>query len=587
MLMHGPSYTGRADEPDYCYPVSYGLGQCDAWDERLQPFCAQSNGLARLDAPSWCTDAWCYVDKKTCQMPESTYDLTPSVADQEATSDDQLVYSYTTCGNVSNYAKFRRSALMEASKIVGVVAEYVADVRDFVEQQFGVIQSTEGEAVCSYTDSCMCTDCLLGQGSWRAFDGSYTYHMSLNSMTVTHSGLTTKSSNAEKEAQCLARLMEGKFKRIARLEYNDPARLGWLSYGDQESAVWFGLPGIDWCPSASSPYDPRFRPWYVSAVSGPKDVVIVLDRSNSMSKENRWQQAVDAAKAVLETLTEFDYTTVVAFNSLASVFDDAAQLVPVTRENLALLNAWLDDLYPLGGTSFRAGLSKAFNVIDASSTSSSSCNRLVLFLTDGIDGSGLDVSEVESMNTKGSAIFTYSFGDEADRALPKMIACENEGIWYHVPDGASIGDAMSKYYSYYVQALSSQKQVRWTMYEEISTKNELITGCLPAYDRSTNLARLLGVVCMDLSIIIGVTEFKMKSDYQASMTLMREQASRCFQVSHSEEVLEQLREQSAGRESVCSPSTAATHYNDTDGAPVHRGLGALIAFLGVWVCPRH
>ena len=29
-------------------------------------------------------------------------------------------------------------------------------------------------------------------------------------------------------------------------------------------------------------FDPRFRPWFVGATSGPKDVVIVLDMSRSM-----------------------------------------------------------------------------------------------------------------------------------------------------------------------------------------------------------------------------------------------------------------------------------------------------------------
>lgn len=31
-------------------------------------------------------------------------------------------------------------------------------------------------------------------------------------------------------------------------------------------------------------YDPRFRPWYVSAISGPKNVIIILDLSGSMGQ---------------------------------------------------------------------------------------------------------------------------------------------------------------------------------------------------------------------------------------------------------------------------------------------------------------
>ena len=31
-------------------------------------------------------------------------------------------------------------------------------------------------------------------------------------------------------------------------------------------------------------YDPRFRPWFAAATSGPKDVVIIVDTSRSMGE---------------------------------------------------------------------------------------------------------------------------------------------------------------------------------------------------------------------------------------------------------------------------------------------------------------
>ena len=48
--------------------------------------------------------------------------------------------------------------------------------------------------------------------------------------------------------------------------------------------------------------DPRIRPWYVAASSGPKDVVIVLDVSGSMSQYNRLDLAKEAAETVINTL---------------------------------------------------------------------------------------------------------------------------------------------------------------------------------------------------------------------------------------------------------------------------------------------
>jgi len=116
MLMRGPTYTGRPDEPDYCYPPDYGLGRCDAWDEALRPYCAGAGGRPRFDAPSWCTDRWCYVDKGNCQLPADRMDVTPSVVDQAATTDDQLVYSHAACDAAPNRTEPRRPAPTPAAE---------------------------------------------------------------------------------------------------------------------------------------------------------------------------------------------------------------------------------------------------------------------------------------------------------------------------------------------------------------------------------------------------------------------------------------------------------------------------------------
>jgi hypothetical protein len=480
-------------------------------------------------------------------------DLTASVVDEGYAGTDQLVYSYGACGISSSYAKFRRAALMNASQIVQIVETYVKDERDYIEQQFAVILETEGMASCSFTESCPCANCQAGTGGWRSTtDPSQYYSIVLNRMTVTHTGNIDVNSEAARHTQCLSRLVEARLKRIMLREYEDPTRMGWLMWGDQESASWLGLPGIDWC---AGDYDPRFRPWYVSAVSGPKDVVIVLDRSNSMIEESspgvtRWSLAVSAAIAVLDTLSEFDFTTIVIFHSGSEVFEGRTeQLLQATPENVERMRTWLRDLHPLGSTDFRSAFTTAFNLIRFSAASSN-CNGMVLFLTDGIDRSDMDANEVAQMNTRNYTVFTYSFGSDADTAKPKQIACRNHGIWYHVTDGADLKNAMANYYQYYAEGMATEQQIRWTMYEEWTTRNRMITGCLPAFNRSGSHPELLGVFCMDVSLIIPVVEFEQKPDYQQSWTTMRSQASRCFPTAHSNSTLERFRG-AVSRESRC------------------------------------
>jgi hypothetical protein len=67
-------------------------------------------------------------------------------------------------------------------------------------------------------------------------------------------------------------------------------------------------------------------------------------------------------------------------------------------------------------------------------------------MTDGAVSAGLGYSSdgsttayskltnyIKTRNTKHKAVgFTYSFGDNADATLPKLIACELSGIWIKI-----------------------------------------------------------------------------------------------------------------------------------------------------------
>lgn len=62
-------------------------------------------------------------------------------------------------------------------------------------------------------------------------------------------------------------------------------------------------------------YDPRIRPWYVAASSGPKDVVILLDISSSMQNQGRLDLAKDAVESVLNTMNDHTFVNVVTFSN--------------------------------------------------------------------------------------------------------------------------------------------------------------------------------------------------------------------------------------------------------------------------------
>ena len=63
----------------------------------------------------------------------------------------------------------------------------------------------------------------------------------------------------------------------------------WAYFGS-ETGMYRIFPGHEWDVNFAGfrpEFDPRVRPWYLSATSGPKNVAIFLDCSRSMNYDDR------------------------------------------------------------------------------------------------------------------------------------------------------------------------------------------------------------------------------------------------------------------------------------------------------------
>lgn len=86
----------------------------------------------------------------------------------------------------------------------------------------------------------------------------------------------------------------------------------WQNFGSIEGFLR-AYPSREWSLNFAGfhiDYDPRLRPWYIGATSGPKDIVIILDCSLSMEGK-KFHMAKQVAKTVLNTLTKQDFVNVV------------------------------------------------------------------------------------------------------------------------------------------------------------------------------------------------------------------------------------------------------------------------------------
>lgn len=319
-------------------------------------------------------------------------------------------------------------------------------------------------------------------------------------------------------------------------------------------------------------YDPRRRPWFVAASSGPKDVVLVIDTSGSMDDYGRMDTAKRAAITVVDTLTVADRVAVVSFSDTASQIGDyySTNLVRATKANKDHLIQSIKNLYADGATNFHAAFDLAFSALDNTirSESSSGCNAAILFLTDGVISTGPGPEEVitlvnrhtellASKYDRKTTVFTYSLGYQADHDVTKAIACSTNGIWTPVEDSAEdLVTAMGSYYKLFALGLGEGGNEDFTSWVEpyrFHTAGKMgTTVSAPVYDRSVFPPLFIGVVAVDM--YMDALEMVLEEDAASSSMLQRFvqlSTARCPKIELSECELDALRFLGAGEQATC------------------------------------
>jgi hypothetical protein len=260
----------------------------------------------------------------------------------------------------------------------------------------------------------------------------------------------------------------------------------WIDMNFTANQVYFGskmgsfriIPAAysEWC--YNEPYDPRYRSWYIAAASGKKDVILLIGESmESMDLVS----ARHVVKTILKSLTLKDRVAIVAFSDKAWLLGDETRLVRATSENKDKLERAIDNLAADGNsTNFYDAFQTAFNAWDNTTSDEDNLvednyegnNLAVLFLTDGqnsykdITSATIDEENEKVMafiNQKmeqiengpgviATTIFTFSFGDNADKNMSKTFACGTGGFWQHVK-GDDPFTALSSYYEWYALGL--------------------------------------------------------------------------------------------------------------------------------------
>lgn len=173
----------------------------------------------------------------------------------------------------------------------------------------------------------------------------------------------------------------------------------------------------------------------------PKDVIVVLDQSGSMSGD-KWDQARSAAEYVLEHLSPADRFNLILFSTGWRIYSN--QMEPPAQAVNAV--DWMRGQFAEGGTDIHGALTTALRLADAERATT------VLFLTDGLATEGVTDSQQILADLKAAArpnvrIFSFGVGDDVDTLLLDAIVRDHSGASAYVRPGQRIDEEVASLYN--------------------------------------------------------------------------------------------------------------------------------------------
>jgi Ca-activated chloride channel homolog len=180
----------------------------------------------------------------------------------------------------------------------------------------------------------------------------------------------------------------------------------------------------------------------------PKDLILILDRSGSMSGE-KIVQAKQALHFILDHLNPEDRFSIVAFNDRLDVF--SRQLAPASAEMQRQAHGFVDDLIAEEGTDIDGALLRGLDILDNSDARSGSI-PLVVFLTDGLPTVGLtDPTRIVERAGRANAqvearLHVFGVGYDVNSHLLDHLAGENGGSVTYVQPGENLELRLSAFY---------------------------------------------------------------------------------------------------------------------------------------------
>uniref|UniRef100_A0A8C2Y3W3 VWFA domain-containing protein n=1 Tax=Capra hircus TaxID=9925 RepID=A0A8C2Y3W3_CAPHI len=252
-------------------------------------------------------------------------------------------------------------------------------------------------------------------------------------------------------------------------------------------------------------YDVRRRPWYIQGASSPKDMVIIVDVSGSVSGLTLKLMKTSVCE-MLDTLSDDDYVNVASFNEKAQPVSCFTHLVQANVRNKKVFKEAVQGMVAKGTTGYKAGFEYAFDQLQNSNITRANCNKMIMMFTDGGEDRVQDVFEKYNWPNRTVRVFTFSVGQHNYDVTPlQWMACTNKGYYFEIPSIGAIRINTQEYLDVLgrpmVLAGKEAKQVQWT-----NGLGMVVTGTLPVFNLTQDgpgekkNQLILGVMGIDVAL---------------------------------------------------------------------------------------
>ncbi|XP_072552044.1 voltage-dependent calcium channel subunit alpha-2/delta-1 isoform X3 [Salminus brasiliensis] len=305
--------------------------------------------------------------------------------------------------------------------------------------------------------------------------------------------------------------LEDVFKRNKE---EDPTLL-WQVFGSATGLARY-YPASPWKDARKTPskidlYDVRRRPWYVQGAASPKDMLILVDASGSVSGLTL-KLIRTSVSEMLETLSDDDYVNVVNFNTRVNNTACFDHLVQANVRNKKILKDGVQNITAKGITNYTKGFEFAFKQLSDPNVTRANCNKIIMLFTDGGEERAQEIFSRYNPDKK-VRIFTFSVGQHNyDTGPIQWMACANKGYFYEIPSIGAIRINTQEYLDVLGRpmVLADAKQVQWTnVYLDALELGLVITGTLPVFNKTNSEdgsrkqhqnQLILGVMGVDVSL---------------------------------------------------------------------------------------